>query len=111
MDLGNTSLDLGNTSLDLGNTSLDLENTKLHQLTLDNLAQAFQVKRESPLIGLAGRLTLLQQLGKTLAAQRQRFGNNPAEPSDLLDDWMKNADLTLNAGKLLTDVLETFGSI
>lgn len=84
---------------------------KLQQLTLDDLAQAFQVKGDNPLIGLAGRLTLLQQLGSTLAAQSERFGSNPARPSDLLDDWMKKADLTLNAGKLLTDVLEKFGSI
>ncbi len=85
--------------------------TKLQQLTLDDLAQAFQVNGDNPLIGLAGRLTLLQQLGTALAAQPERFDNRPARPSDLLDNWMKEAGLTLNAGKLLTDVLEKFGSI
>ncbi|PZO52793.1 MAG: DUF1688 domain-containing protein [Phormidesmis priestleyi] len=91
--------------------SYQVDAVKLQQLTLDNLAHAFQVKGDNPLIGLAGRLTLLQQLGAALATQPKRFDNRPARPSDLLDNWMKEAGLTLNAGKLLTDVLEKFGSI
>lgn len=83
---------------------------KLQQLSLADLTQAFQVKDDNPLIGLAGRLHLLQQLGKTLADQPERLGRNLARPSDLLDSWMQQGSV-LEASRLLTDVLENFGTI
>lgn len=38
------------------------------------LAQVFQVREDNPLVGLAGRATLMRRLGETLAAQPEVFG-------------------------------------
>lgn len=88
---------------------------KLQQLTQTDLAQAFQVNNENPLVGLPGRLQLLQQLGAAMDAQSDRFSQTRGRPSDLLDYWTKEQiitpDSTLDAGKLLSEVLESFGSI
>lgn len=83
----------------------------LQQLTEQALAQAFQVSAENPLLGLQGRLTLLHQLGETLAAQPNRFGEAPARPGHLLDYWQATVGDILEASDLLTTVLESFGSI
>ncbi|MBE7380852.1 MAG: URC4/urg3 family protein [Leptolyngbya sp. SIO1E4] len=83
----------------------------LQQLTEADLAQAFQVREDNPLVGLSGRLALLHQLGAALVAQPARFGKNPARPGHLLDYWQGKFATTLDAGKLLTEVLESFGSI
>lgn len=82
----------------------------LQQLSETDLAGAFQVSDHNPLVGLAGRLTLLQQLGKALV-ESDRIHQNPARPSNLLDYWMERYGLELDAGTLLTEVLESFGSI
>ncbi|MGC1307403.1 MAG: URC4/urg3 family protein [Phormidesmis sp.] len=88
----------------------------LQQLTQDGLAKAFQVSADNPLVGISGRYELLQQLGVALASQCDRFGQSPARPSNLLDYWMREGTIeeknnTLDAGKLLSEVLESFGSI
>lgn len=82
----------------------------LQQLTAGDLAQVFQVKEENPLVGLSGRLTLLHQLGATLAGSPKRFGPN-GRPGNLLDYWTERYGHTLHAGTLLTEVLISFGSI
>lgn len=83
----------------------------LRALTEKDLAKVFQVRADNPLVGLSGRLSLLHQLGKALAAQPQRFGANDLRPGNLLDYWQFTYGATLDAGKLLTDVLESFGTI
>ncbi|MEM8611709.1 MAG: URC4/urg3 family protein [Cyanobacteria bacterium P01_H01_bin.105] len=83
----------------------------LQSLTEADLAQVFQVRDENPLVGLPGRLSLLHQLGAALAAQPDRFGANPARPGNLLDYWTERYGQTLDAGTLLTEVLESLGSI
>ncbi|MEM1290926.1 MAG: URC4/urg3 family protein [Cyanobacteria bacterium P01_H01_bin.162] len=82
----------------------------LQNLTETDLAALFQVSDDNPLVGLAGRLRLLHQLGKTLAAQPARFGA-PARPGHLLDYWQTTFGSTLAADTLLTEVLESFGTI
>ncbi len=83
----------------------------LQSLTAADLAQVFQVRDDNPLVGLSGRLTLLHQLGAALAAQPKRFGATPARPGNLLDYLTQRYGHTLDAGLLLTEVLESFGSI
>lgn len=83
----------------------------LKSLTEADLAQAFQISDDNPLVGLAGRLTLLHQLEAAMAAQPERFGVNPTRPGNLLDYWIKHFGHTLDAGLLLTEVLESFSSI
>lgn len=83
----------------------------LQRLTQADLAQVFQVSTDNPLVGLEGRLTLLHQLGATLANQPARFGTDPARPGNLLDTWQAKFSTSLDAGKLLTEVLEGLGTI
>ncbi|MEM9503103.1 MAG: DUF1688 family protein, partial [Cyanobacteria bacterium P01_E01_bin.43] len=82
----------------------------LQSLTEADLAMLFQVSEDNPLVGLSGRLSLLHQLGQTLATQPARFGS-PARPGNLLDYWQTTFGSTLAADKLLTEVLESFGTI
>ena len=83
----------------------------LQALTEKDLATVFQVSGDNPLVGLSGRLTLLHQLGQTLVAQPQRFGANGLRPGNLLDYWQYTHGSELDAGQLLTDVLESFSTI
>ena len=83
----------------------------LQTLTEQDLAAVFQVGKDNPLVGLSGRLTLLHQLGKTLATQPQRFGADCPRPGNLLDYWQSTYGSTLDAGQLLTEVLHSFGTI
>lgn len=83
----------------------------LQNLTESDLAHVFQVTANNPLVGLSGRLTLLHQLGQTLTTQPQRFGTEPARPGHLLDYWLKTYGSTIDAGALLTEVLQSLGTI
>lgn len=83
----------------------------LQQLTESDLAQAFQVKEDNPIVGLSGRLTLLHQLGEALASQPKRFGSSTARPGNLLDCLIRQYGQTVDAGNLLTEVLKSLGSI
>ena len=51
----------------------------LQQITAATLAEAFQVGTHNPLVGLAGRLTLLHRLGDVVAQTPQYFaaGSTP----------------------------------
>ncbi|MEM1255405.1 MAG: URC4/urg3 family protein [Cyanobacteria bacterium P01_H01_bin.21] len=83
----------------------------LKYLTEADLAQIFQISDENPIVGLSGRLLLLHQLGTALETQPDWFGSNPARPGNLLDYLIKRYGQSLDAGVLLTEVLESFGSI
>lgn len=83
----------------------------LLQLTEADLRQIFQVSEDNPIVGLSGRLTLLHQLGKALASQPKRFGDRVSRPGNLLDDLIERYGYAIDAGALLTEVLESLGSI
>lgn len=83
----------------------------LQNLTLEELAAVLQVQDDNPLVGLAGRLRLLHQLGATLQAQPERFGTAPPRPGHLVDYWQAQYGTTVNAGDLLTEVLTSLGTI
>ena len=58
----------------------------LRGLVGDRLAEAFQVGEANPLVGLAGRTTLLRRLGEALAQQPEVFGHDgPPRPGGLFD--------------------------
>ncbi len=82
----------------------------LQTLTEDELAQLFQVSDHNPLVGLSGRLTLIHQLGAALASQPERFRAS-ARLGNLLDYWLNRYGQTMDAGTLLTEVLESLSSI
>jgi hypothetical protein len=66
---------------------LQVDAAGLERITLADLAAAFQVGPENPLLGLEGRWQLLQRLAQTLRAQPHYFGSghNLPRPSRLWD--------------------------
>ncbi|MGD1898772.1 MAG: URC4/urg3 family protein [Phormidesmis sp.] len=88
-----------------------VDGSGLQQLTEGDLVKVFQVSDHNLLVGLPGRLTLLYQLGKALVSQPERFGEETARPGNLLDYLVKRYGYTVDAGNLLTEVLESLGAI
>src|SRR4028119_449604 len=57
----------------------------LQGLTSDKLAEGFQVSLANPLLGVEGRLELLQRLGRSLQAVPQLFGTSNPRPGNLVN--------------------------
>ncbi len=84
----------------------------LQQLSLKQLAQGFQVSDQNPLVGLEGRLKLMQQLGRVLASLPQLFGVENPRPGALVDYLMAQAqDAQLSAHQVFEAVLVGFSEI
>ncbi|CAA2104765.1 URC4/urg3 family protein [Variovorax paradoxus] len=56
----------------------------LRGLVTDRLGDAFQVSEVNPLVGLAGRATLLRRLGEAMSEQPETFGDD-GRPGKLFD--------------------------
>ena len=75
------------------------------------LAQVFQVRDDNPLVGLAGRATLMRRLGDTLAAQPEVFGHD-GRPGGLYDTLTQGGQLDrLPAPAVLQALLDHLGPI
>lgn len=75
------------------------------------LAQVFQVRDDNPLVGLAGRATLMRRLGETLAAQPGVFGRE-GRPAGLYDLLTQAGQLDrLGAPAVLQALLDHLGPI
>ncbi|PZV08696.1 MAG: DUF1688 domain-containing protein [Leptolyngbya sp.] len=84
----------------------------LTQLTANQLAEAFQVNDDNPLLGLEGRVALLQKLGHTLRQQPQLFGADLPRPGHLVDYWLQTASHSqLSAITILQTILLGLGPI
>ncbi len=70
---------------------LRVDAQKLQNFTESELIQGFQVSADNPLIGIPGRLQLLQNLGKVLTASPHLFGDNP-RPGNLVNYLIGKAD-------------------
>lgn len=79
----------------------------LSRLTVERLANGFQVSASNPLVGLEGRLSLLQSLASALKAHAEFFPG--ARPGGLYDWARKRTPLA--ASDLLAAVLGGLGSI
>ena len=98
---------------------LQVDSEGLQQLTEASLAAGFQASSSNPLVGLGGRLELLQHLGRALATQPHYFGRAPARPGNLLDYWQSSTSETVFAGSsptvsapnILLSVLDGLGQI
>ena len=76
------------------------------------LGRAFQVTDSNPLVGLAGRCELLNQLGCALGAKPELFGASAPRIGGLFDHLAEKAsDGRLPAPAILAAVLEGFGEI
>lgn len=82
----------------------------LRALTASALATAFQVTEHNTLVGLEGRVTLLQKLGAALAAQPHWFGT-AGRPGGLFDSVPRPGPDTLHAHDLLATLLDTLSAI
>lgn len=68
----------------------------LQNFTAAQLAQGFQVSSTNPLLGLEGRVELLQRLGHSLHSLPQLFGTENPRPGNLVNYLLQG----LNVGKL-----------
>lgn len=86
----------------------------LSQLKLETLAAGFQVSRDNPLIGLTGRLELLQRLGNAICQHPLLFGSDNPRPGNLVQyllDSRVSGVKTVDCAEVLSAVLTGFGEI
>ncbi|MBP0021882.1 MAG: URC4/urg3 family protein [Cyanobacteria bacterium SBLK] len=92
---------------------LQVDAAGLKNLTLQTLAKGFQVNETNPLVGLTGRLQLLQTLGAVLVKQPQFFGEHSPRSGNLVDYLLKKVagNNTLTAPIVLQAILASIGEI
>jgi len=84
----------------------------LQRLTQAVLASGFQVNPENPLVGVAGRLELLQRLGRSLLSSPRLFGQENPRPGHLVNYLLQqSSNGQLAAETVLSVVLEGLGDI
>lgn len=84
----------------------------LTRLTSEQLGQAFQVTDDNPLLGIEGRVALLQKLGHTLSQAPDFFGADLPRPGNLVDHWLRQSqDNRLSAVVILQTILKGLGPI
>ena len=84
----------------------------LAALTIEELAEGFQSGPDNPIVGLEGRLTLLNALGRAVADRSDIFGEDEARPGGLFDRVLEGAvDGKVAAPDILALVLEGLGPI
>ena len=81
----------------------------LQRLTEADLARIFQVAPGNELVGLAGRVRLMNALGAALAADPDRFGPD-GRPGGLIDSVPEGAD-TVTAAAILEAILVGLAAI
>jgi hypothetical protein len=86
----------------------------LQALTLDKLAQGFQVSQDNPLLGLEGRWELLQRLGKSLTKLPDLFGIQNPRSGNLVNYLLGHnypPYPPISASQVLEAILEGLGNI
>jgi hypothetical protein len=85
----------------------------LQELTEEKLIEGFQVTKDNPLQGVAGRADLLRRLGRTLAAKPEVFGRDDTpRPGGLFDHLATLAEgKRIAAPTILQEVLAHLGPI
>ncbi|ARV58947.1 uracil phosphoribosyltransferase [Nostocales cyanobacterium HT-58-2] len=91
---------------------LQVNAQRLQALTEKELADGFGVNGNNPLVGIAGRLQLLQKLGQVLFCSPHLFGEQNPRPGNLVRYFIENSDnKKLVAATVLSAVLEGFSEI
>jgi hypothetical protein len=91
--------------------TLQADAVGLQNLSLERLANGFQVSEQNPLVGLAGRLQLMHQLGLALTKHPDLFGTEP-RLGGLVDYLIVQADEgKLSAHQVFEAVLTGFSDI
>lgn len=81
----------------------------LQQLSKETLCEAFQVSAANPLVGVEGRLSLLKNLGKTIAEKKELFPGG--RPGSLVDYLYGRYGMSFTGPQLLRAVLDGLGEI
>lgn len=90
---------------------LRVDAAPLQALSVETLARGFQVAADNPLVGLEGRVGLLQALGRAIASQPALFGRE-ARLGGLADHLVSQAKGgVLQAEAILVAVLEGLGPV
>ncbi|MBD2213929.1 URC4/urg3 family protein [Nostoc linckia FACHB-104] len=85
---------------------------RLQRLTEVELATGFQVNGENPLVGITGRLNLLQKLGQVIVTFPHLFGYHNPRPGNLVNYLLgKSENRQLAAATVLSAVLEGLSDI
>jgi len=86
---------------------LQVDAPRLQALTETELADGFGVNADNPLVGIAGRLRLLQKLGQVLLSLPHMFGKENPRPGNLVNYLLsKSCNNRLAAATVLGAVLE-----
>jgi hypothetical protein len=102
----------GTFSSDKQTAALQVNAERLQALTEQELADGFGVNAENPLVGIAGRLQLLQKLGQALLSSPHLFGEQNPRPGNLVRYLIeKSSNNRLAATTVLGAVLEGLGDI
>jgi len=84
----------------------------LQNLSEETIATAFQVSDRNPIVGLSGRVELLQRLGAAMIDRPQIFGGDNPRLGAMVDYLLPQAeDGKLPARAVFATVLEGFGEI
>lgn len=84
----------------------------LQALTEEELANGFGASAENPLVGITGRLRLLQKLGQVLLSSPDVFGESHPRPGNLVNYLLgKSCNNQLAAATVLSAVLEELSNI
>lgn len=81
----------------------------LKKLSKEKLSEAFQVSAANPLVGVEGRLSLLKNLGETVAQKKDLFPGG--RPGSLVDYLNSRYGKTFTGPQLLRAVLDGLGEI
>lgn len=81
----------------------------LQSLSKEKLENVFQVSSSNPLVGVEGRLQLLQNLGKTIEQKTDLFPGG--RPGNLVDYLLKRYGKNITGPQLLRAVLDGLGEI
>jgi len=93
------------------NSDLLCDAKGLKELTLAALKAGFQVSENNPLVGVVGRLDLLQSLGRVLSENQEIFGGENPRPGNMVDYLLKNQSNQVAASQVLNAVLTGLGEI
>ena len=94
------------------NAPLQADAAGLAALNPEDLNKAFQIRSDNPLVGSAGRVALLQSLGRALSEHPDLFGEDPPRVGNLYDYLNRRAvDNRLPAAEILAAVLRGLAPI
>lgn len=88
--------------------SLRADSEGLKAISVQDVETHFQVSGANPLVGIEGRVALLNGLGRAVS-DRTRFVNG--RPGNIIDALMSKHGKTIPAAAILRAVLEGFGTI